>query len=148
MLDKTYDPKEIEARRYPEWESSGAFRAHPESAKPPYCIVIPPPNVTGSLHMGHALDKRKPAPRWIGDWSSAAATRRMRQRQRPEPATRPPPCRRRRQVRSNERGEQRPADTFDGILSKKYYAGISIAVANSKRRLELGAVEPAFILFG
>ena len=56
MFDKTYDPKEIEARRYPEWESSGAFRAHPESAKPPYCIVIPPPNVTGSLHMGHALD--------------------------------------------------------------------------------------------
>jgi len=56
MLDKTYDPKEIEARRYPEWEQAGAFRAHPESAKPPYCIVIPPPNVTGSLHMGHALD--------------------------------------------------------------------------------------------
>jgi valyl-tRNA synthetase len=56
MLDKTYDPKEIEARRYPEWENAGAFRAHPESAKQPYCIVIPPPNVTGSLHMGHALD--------------------------------------------------------------------------------------------
>ncbi len=56
MLDKTYDPKEIEARLYPEWEQSGAFRAHPESKKPPYCIVIPPPNVTGSLHMGHALD--------------------------------------------------------------------------------------------
>jgi valyl-tRNA synthetase len=56
MLDKTYDPKEIEARLYPEWENSGAFRAHPESNKPPYCIVIPPPNVTGSLHMGHALD--------------------------------------------------------------------------------------------
>ncbi|MDI1285004.1 MAG: valine--tRNA ligase [Reyranella sp.] len=56
MLDKTYDPKEIEARRYPEWEQAGAFRAHPKSAKPPYCIVIPPPNVTGSLHMGHALD--------------------------------------------------------------------------------------------
>ncbi len=56
MLDKTYDPKEIEARRYPEWEKAGAFHAHPESAKPPYCIVIPPPNVTGSLHMGHALD--------------------------------------------------------------------------------------------
>jgi len=56
MLDKTYDPKEIEARLYPEWENSGAFRAHPESKKPPYCIVIPPPNVTGSLHMGHALD--------------------------------------------------------------------------------------------
>jgi len=56
MLDKTYDPKEIEARRYPEWEQAGAFRAHPESARQPYCIVIPPPNVTGSLHMGHALD--------------------------------------------------------------------------------------------
>jgi valyl-tRNA synthetase len=56
MLDKTYDPQEIEARRYPEWEKSGAFRAHPVSTKPPYCIVIPPPNVTGSLHMGHALD--------------------------------------------------------------------------------------------
>ncbi|HLG47676.1 MAG TPA: valine--tRNA ligase [Reyranella sp.] len=56
MLDKTYDPKEIEARLYPEWEQGGAFKAHPDSAKPPYCIVIPPPNVTGSLHMGHALD--------------------------------------------------------------------------------------------
>ncbi len=56
MLDKTYDPKEIEARLYPEWENSGAFKAHPESQRPPYCIVIPPPNVTGSLHMGHALD--------------------------------------------------------------------------------------------
>ena len=56
MLDKTYDPREIEARRYPEWENSGAFKAHPDSPKPPYCIVIPPPNVTGSLHMGHALD--------------------------------------------------------------------------------------------
>jgi valyl-tRNA synthetase len=56
MLDKTYDPKEIEARRYPEWEQSGAFRARPDSGKPAYCIVIPPPNVTGSLHMGHALD--------------------------------------------------------------------------------------------
>ncbi len=56
MLDKTYDPKEIEARLYPQWEQSGAFKAHPNSARPPYCIVIPPPNVTGSLHMGHALD--------------------------------------------------------------------------------------------
>src|SRR5215216_1207567 len=56
MLDKTYDPKEIEARLYPEWELGGAFRAHPDSPKAPYCIVIPPPNVTGSLHMGHALD--------------------------------------------------------------------------------------------
>ncbi|MCW5745567.1 MAG: valine--tRNA ligase [Alphaproteobacteria bacterium] len=56
MLEKTYDPKDIEARRYAEWERSGAFDCRPESGRPPYCIVIPPPNVTGSLHMGHALD--------------------------------------------------------------------------------------------
>ncbi len=56
MLAKTYDPKDIEARRYAEWEQSGAFECHPDSDKPPYCIVIPPPNVTGSLHLGHALD--------------------------------------------------------------------------------------------
>ncbi|TWT00672.1 valine--tRNA ligase [Reyranella sp. CPCC 100927] len=56
MLDKTYDPKDIEARRYAEWEQSGAFECNPDSGKPPYCIVIPPPNVTGSLHLGHALD--------------------------------------------------------------------------------------------
>src|SRR5919112_3630132 len=56
MLEKPYPPKEIEARLYPEWEQSGAFRAHPESPKAPYCIMIPPPNVTGSLHIGHALD--------------------------------------------------------------------------------------------
>ncbi|HJQ55918.1 MAG TPA: valine--tRNA ligase [Vineibacter sp.] len=56
MLEKTYDPKDIEARRYAEWEASGAFDCQPQSDKPPYCIVIPPPNVTGSLHLGHALD--------------------------------------------------------------------------------------------
>src|SRR5262249_35226236 len=56
MLEKTYDPKDIEARRYAEWERSGAFECRPDSGKPPYCIVIPPPNVTGSLHVGHALD--------------------------------------------------------------------------------------------
>ncbi|MBL0901561.1 MAG: valine--tRNA ligase, partial [Reyranella sp.] len=56
MRDKANDPRKIEARRYPEWEQSGVFRAHPESPRQPYCIVIPPPNVTGSLHMGHALD--------------------------------------------------------------------------------------------
>ncbi|MBX3500780.1 MAG: valine--tRNA ligase [Alphaproteobacteria bacterium] len=56
MLDKTYDPKDIEARRYAEWERSGVFAARPDSRRPPYTIVIPPPNVTGSLHMGHALN--------------------------------------------------------------------------------------------
>jgi len=51
-----YEPAAVEERWYPEWEKRGYFRADPESTKPPYCIVIPPPNVTGSLHVGHALD--------------------------------------------------------------------------------------------
>ncbi|MBI4184599.1 MAG: valine--tRNA ligase [Proteobacteria bacterium] len=55
MLDKTYRPAEVEARHYRRWEEAGAFSAHPESNKKPYAIMIPPPNVTGSLHMGHAL---------------------------------------------------------------------------------------------
>ncbi len=55
MLDKTYRPAEIEAKFYALWESSGAFAAHPESSAQPYSIMMPPPNVTGSLHMGHAL---------------------------------------------------------------------------------------------
>jgi valyl-tRNA synthetase len=50
-----YEPAAVEERWYPEWEKRGYFRADPESPKPPYCIVIPPPNVTGSLHMGHAF---------------------------------------------------------------------------------------------
>src|SRR3954470_13700273 len=54
-LPKTFTPSEIEARWYAHWESSGAFRpARPDAE--PYTIVIPPPNVTGSLHIGHALD--------------------------------------------------------------------------------------------
>ncbi len=56
MLEKTYDPKDIEARRYAEWEGAGTFDCRPASGRPPYAIVIPPPNVTGSLHMGHALN--------------------------------------------------------------------------------------------
>jgi valyl-tRNA synthetase len=58
MIDKTYQPAAVEGRIYAAWEAAGAFRAgRPERAKaPPYCIVIPPPNVTGSLHMGHALN--------------------------------------------------------------------------------------------
>jgi valyl-tRNA synthetase len=55
MLDKTYQPAGIEARWYALWERSGAFAADPDSDKPPYAIMMPPPNVTGSLHMGHAL---------------------------------------------------------------------------------------------
>ena len=56
MLDKTYRPAEVEARLYPIWEASGAFAADTGSAARPYSIMMPPPNVTGSLHMGHALN--------------------------------------------------------------------------------------------
>jgi valyl-tRNA synthetase len=55
-LEKTYNPSNIETKWYDHWETSGAFKASGEGAAEPYTIVIPPPNVTGSLHMGHALD--------------------------------------------------------------------------------------------
>jgi valyl-tRNA synthetase len=51
-----YDPSSVESRWYREWESHGYFHADAASPKKPYCIVIPPPNVTGSLHWGHALN--------------------------------------------------------------------------------------------
>jgi valyl-tRNA synthetase len=54
-LDKTFAPAKVEARHYEAWEKAGAFAADPESNKQPYTIIMPPPNVTGSLHMGHAL---------------------------------------------------------------------------------------------
>ncbi|MCW0183023.1 MAG: valine--tRNA ligase [Zavarzinia sp.] len=56
MLDKTYDPQETEPRLYAAWEASGAFKAGRNAEGEPFTIVIPPPNVTGSLHMGHALN--------------------------------------------------------------------------------------------
>ena len=55
MLDKTYDPAQTEKGCYEKWEKSGAFTCHPESDKEPFCLMIPPPNVTGNLHIGHAL---------------------------------------------------------------------------------------------
>jgi valyl-tRNA synthetase len=55
LLDKSYDPKLVESKWYPYWEQKGYFTADNESTKPRFSIVIPPPNVTGSLHMGHAL---------------------------------------------------------------------------------------------
>ena len=55
MLDKTYSPPEIEPRLYEGWEREGAFACDPNSNAQPFTIMIPPPNVTGSLHMGHAL---------------------------------------------------------------------------------------------
>ncbi len=56
MLDKTFEPSVVERRCYALWEASGAFAADPDSDKPPFTIMMPPPNVTGSLHMGHALN--------------------------------------------------------------------------------------------
>jgi valyl-tRNA synthetase len=55
MLEKTYRPAEVEAKHYARWEQAGAFAADPGSGKPPYTIMMPPPNVTGSLHIGHGL---------------------------------------------------------------------------------------------
>ena len=55
-IPKTYDPRAVEGRIYEEWERTGAFEADPNPEKEPYCIVLPPPNVTGALHMGHALN--------------------------------------------------------------------------------------------
>ena len=56
-LAKTYNPKEFEDRIYEMWEKSGAFRAERDPDKKPFTIVMPPPNITGQLHMGHALDQ-------------------------------------------------------------------------------------------
>jgi valyl-tRNA synthetase len=55
MLEKTYDPASLEAKYYERWEADGAFQADPSSSDDPYTIMMPPPNVTGSLHIGHAL---------------------------------------------------------------------------------------------
>ena len=55
MLDKTFNPAEVERKFYDVWRKAGAFRCDPESPAKPFTIMMPPPNVTGSLHMGHAL---------------------------------------------------------------------------------------------
>jgi valyl-tRNA synthetase len=55
-LAKGYEPHAVERKWYRQWEEGGYFRADEHSSKPPYAIVIPPPNVTGVLHMGHALN--------------------------------------------------------------------------------------------
>jgi len=56
VLAKAYEPQEVEEEWYYYWERNALFRANAKSDKSPFCIVIPPPNVTGSLHMGHALN--------------------------------------------------------------------------------------------
>ncbi len=56
-LEKVYDPARVEDKTYQFWEEGGYFHAEVEPDKTPYTIVIPPPNITGKLHMGHALDE-------------------------------------------------------------------------------------------
>ena len=54
-LPKAFEPKSVEDKWYQFWQEKGFFHADADSPKPSYCIVMPPPNVTGVLHMGHAL---------------------------------------------------------------------------------------------
>ncbi len=56
-LAKSFEPKDIEQRWYPTWESRGYFAVRGEDSNPAYCIQLPPPNVTGTLHMGHAFQQ-------------------------------------------------------------------------------------------
>ncbi|HEX7812958.1 MAG TPA: valine--tRNA ligase [Burkholderiales bacterium] len=56
-LAKSFEPKDIESRWYPVWESRGYFEIRGDGSRPPYCIQLPPPNVTGTLHMGHAFQQ-------------------------------------------------------------------------------------------
>ena len=55
-LEKTYNPKEIEAKLYEKWCEEKYFHAEVDRSKKPFTTVMPPPNITGKLHMGHALD--------------------------------------------------------------------------------------------
>ena len=55
-MEKTFNPQAIEKETYERWEKSGAFIAHRDPNKKPFTIVMPPPNITGQLHMGHAMD--------------------------------------------------------------------------------------------
>ena len=54
-MEKTYNPTAIEQKNYQTWEEKGYFKPHGDTSKESYCVMIPPPNVTGSLHMGHAF---------------------------------------------------------------------------------------------
>ena len=56
MLDKKYDHLKTEKDKYEKWKKNGYFNSDNKSSKPHYCMVIPPPNVTGKLHIGHAYD--------------------------------------------------------------------------------------------
>ena len=56
-MDKIYNPTDVEENIYKEWEEKGYFKAEVNRHKKPFTIVMPPPNITGKLHMGHALDE-------------------------------------------------------------------------------------------
>ncbi|HEY1921637.1 MAG TPA: class I tRNA ligase family protein, partial [Tepidisphaeraceae bacterium] len=55
-ISRTYDPASLEAEAYRVWLKEDCFKADPAAPGEPYCIVIPPPNVTGALHLGHAIN--------------------------------------------------------------------------------------------
>ena len=55
-MASVYDPQQVENKWYEEWKEKGYFKADPNPEKPAFSIVMPPPNVTGQLHLGHALD--------------------------------------------------------------------------------------------
>ena len=55
-MEKNYSPSDIEGRLYEKWLNNGYFHAQVDPSKKPFTIVMPPPNITGKLHMGHALD--------------------------------------------------------------------------------------------
>ena len=76
-LPKVYDPREVEPQIYQMWMDNGCFKADPDPKKKPFSIVMPPPNVTGQLHMGHA-----PGTFHDPDHSGSGA---------PPPAVAPPP---------------------------------------------------------
>src|SRR5438034_3999189 len=59
-MPPAYDARATEAKWYGEWMRRGYFVAHPNSGKAPFCIVLPPPNITGRLHVGHALNHSLP----------------------------------------------------------------------------------------
>ena len=56
-MEKTYNPQDIEQPLYEHWEKQGYFKPNGDESKESFCIMIPPPNVTGSLHMGHAFQQ-------------------------------------------------------------------------------------------
>ena len=56
-LEKIYDPSSVEDKHYKKWVDAGYFHAERDPDKRPHTIVMPPPNITGQLHMGHAMDE-------------------------------------------------------------------------------------------